>query len=338
MVWLIYNVDNIIYIMNTNKPTDQKLYNKVKKQIYNKYPHHSAYRSGHLVKAYKKAFSNKYGTRKRPYHTKHTGKKTMRRLTRWFDEKWVNQRGEVGYKYKSDIYRPSIRITKNTPLTHTEITQKELKRARYNKRTKGRVNRFRKKTMRNDMNGGNANVYFKPNVSPKEMFEAGSFGGTYWRPIQSKFYKTKLRNQHLKYPKSWWKNVPDDWMTRDMKDYDKNINKYKVKVGTSLAFWESKNWIDKIHPYGWVQWYCDYYIGKRSHDDERQMKRWNKLAGKNGRFTRFLVTQILKQKAKWNDESISPKIRQVLLHWGYKLTKTDFDNEIKRRRKTRRKH
>ena len=21
------------------------------------------------------------------------------------------------------------------------------------------------------------------------------------------------------------------------------------------------------HPYGWVQWYCDYYSGKRSADD-----------------------------------------------------------------------
>ena len=24
---------------------------------------------------------------------------------------------------------------------------------------------------------------FKPNLTPKKMFELGSFGGTYWRPI-----------------------------------------------------------------------------------------------------------------------------------------------------------
>ena len=46
---------------------------------------------------------------------------------------------------------------------------------------------------------------------------------------------------------------------------------------------------------------------------------------------RFLVTQILRKNGKYNDESISPKIRQVLQHWGYVLTKKDFDNEIKRR-------
>ena len=58
---------------------------------------------------------------------------------------------------------------------------------------------------------------------------------------------------------------------------------------------------------------------------------WKGLAGPRGHFMCFLVTQILRKNSKWNDESISPKIRQVLQHWGYVLTKKDFDNEIKRR-------
>ena len=74
-------------------------------------------------------------------------------------------------------------------------------------------------------------------------------------------------------------------------------------------------------------------MGKRCEDDERQIKRWQGVSGKRGRFMRFLVTQILKKKTKWDDETISPKIRQTLQHWGYKLTKKDFDNEVKRRRK-----
>ena len=86
------------------------------------------------------------------------------------------------------------------------------------------------------------------------------------------------------------------------------------------------------HPYGWVHWYCDFYQGNRSEDDERQIKRWKGLAGKRGRFMRFLVTQILKNKAKYDDDTVSPKIRQVLQHWAYVLTKEDFDNEIKRRK------
>ena len=142
----------------------------------------------------------------------------------------------------------------------------------------------------------------------------------------------KLKNVHKKYPKTWWKGISEDELSS--KKYDKTKNNYGVKVGTSLQFWEGKGWINKQHPYGWVHWYCDFYMGKRCPDDERQVKRWKALAGKRGRFMRFLVTQIIKKNAKWNDVTVSPKIRQVLQHWGYKLTKKDFDNEIKRRKKS----
>ena len=119
-------------------PRDKKLYNKIKKTIYNKYPKHSAYRSGILVKTYKKQYKNKYKN-KNPY----LGKKSQKTgLKRWFREKWVNQRGEVGYKYKSDIYRPSKRITKKTPKTHKQLTKKNIRIARNKKYRKGRVNRF----------------------------------------------------------------------------------------------------------------------------------------------------------------------------------------------------
>ena len=121
-------------------PKDIKLYNKVKKEIYKKYPEHSAYRSGILVKKYKEAYADKYGKRKSPY----SGKKTQKKgLSRWFKEKWVNQRGEVGYKYKSDVYRPSKRITSKTPITHSELTEDEVKKAREIKYRKGRIARFR---------------------------------------------------------------------------------------------------------------------------------------------------------------------------------------------------
>ena len=334
------------------EPSDIKLYNKTKKQIYKKNPKHSAYRSGILVQTYKKTFKNKYGTIRSPY--KGNKAKTKKKgLSRWFKEKWVNQRGEIGYKFKNDIYRPSKRITRKTPLTHKELSKKEINRARTKKYRKGRVYRFRKhKKERKEKKGGKRvktnnkksktnkkrkskrmfSDYpdFTPNLTPQEMFELGSFGGTYWRPIYSSVLKKKLKPPLNDYPKSWWKNIPMENLVSE--EYDKSKNKYKVKVGTSLEFWESKKWIKPSHPYGWVQWYCDFYMGKRSDDDERQIKRWLGIAGPRGRFMRFLVTQILKKKTDYNDESVSPKIRQVLQHWGYKLTKKDFDNEVERRK------
>jgi len=124
------------------KPSDSKLYNKIKERIYKEQPHHSAYRSGKLVKEYKKQFTKKYGKRKSPYK----GNKTKKNgLKRWFDEKWTNQRGEIGYKNKNDIYRPTFRITKKTPTTHGELTPKQITRARREKYQKGRVSKFLQK-------------------------------------------------------------------------------------------------------------------------------------------------------------------------------------------------
>ena len=103
---------------------------------------------------------------------------------------------------------------------------------------------------------------FKPNLSPREILLKGSFGGTYMETNLLKCPNKKYKDKHLVYPNSWWKDIPKDHMTREWKDYDKNINTYKVKVGTTLEFWEYKQWITKYHPYGWFQWYCHFFSKK----------------------------------------------------------------------------
>ena len=122
-----------------NEPVDKTLYEKIKTRVYKRIPQHSAYRSGILVTEYKKAFKEKYGN-KSPY----TGKKNSSRLARWFKEEWLNQRGEVGYKYKSDVYRPKYRISKGTPTTFSELSKSQIAKARIIKKTKGRVPNFKK--------------------------------------------------------------------------------------------------------------------------------------------------------------------------------------------------
>mgnify|MGYP001173524997 CR=1 FL=1 len=167
---------------------------------------------------------------------------------------------------------------------------------------------------------------FKPNLTPKEIFKLGSFGGTYWRPIYSSITNKSYQNEHHKYPKSWWYGLKSNQLTNKWEDYDKKINKYGVKVGTTLEFWEGKKWISKHNPYGWVQWYCDFYTGKRGPDDKRQIGRWLRTAGPRSRFRKMLINLINKKNSKYNDFSISPKIRQTLQHWGYVLTYKDFKN------------
>lgn len=165
---------------------------------------------------------------------------------------------------------------------------------------------------------------FCPNLSPREIFKLGSFGGTYWRPIYSKITKKSYKNVHKKYPASWWVGISNDLLTRDWNDYDKSVNNYGVKVGTTLQFWESKGWINKYHSYGWTHWYCDFFMGKRCDDDERQIDRWLKTAGPNSRFRLRLINMIREKKTKYNDYTVSPAIRQTLQHWGVKICSKDM--------------
>lgn len=124
-----------------NIPKDAKLYESIKNKVYKQITKHSAYRSGRLVKEYKKAYLKKYKSDEAYY-----GKKTNKQgLARWFKEEWKNQRGEVGYKNTNDVYRPTRRVTPKTPLTFNELTKYELTKAKKIKETKGRVYRFRNK-------------------------------------------------------------------------------------------------------------------------------------------------------------------------------------------------
>ena len=76
---------------------------------------------------------------------------------------------------------------------------------------------------------------FNPNKSPIEIIKEGAFGGTYFRGIYS--------NVNGKWHKSSWKefkelkNIESKYYSSDF--HDVKINKYGVKCGTSLRFWEN---------------------------------------------------------------------------------------------------
>ncbi|KAK9974773.1 hypothetical protein ABG768_022850 [Culter alburnus] len=170
---------------------------------------------------------------------------------------------------------------------------------------------------------------FTPNITPKEVLQAGSFGGTYFRPIYSSITK-----QHYK---DVWQELPEDWLDGlniskqvASSTYRENVNTYNVKCGGSLEMWESSGWIVPQDPYGWFQWYCRFYQGRRTVDDARQISRWAKCAGVKGRWRQNLITKVVRSGCAYDNPGVSPVVRQTLQHWGYKLTLEDYKEGAKR--------
>ena len=173
---------------------------------------------------------------------------------------------------------------------------------------------------------------FRPNLSPEEVLNAGAFGGGYFRSITSSVTGLKYKPDEViastLHP-SWYASLDKKkYLTNST--YDKSVNKYGVSCGGSLGMWESSGWISNVDPYGWFQWYCRFFSGRRTSDDERQIDRWRKCAGPTGRFRSQLCNLIIKNGAEPDDERISPVIRQSLLHWGFEVTAEKLDAHKKR--------
>lgn len=112
-------------IVGSAKPTDPELYEEAKAIVYPRYKKPSAYRSGALVKEYKKMG----GT----FEDEPNDKKPLKR---WFKEEWADV-GGLDYP----TYRPTKRITEDTPLTASEISPEELaKQAILKQKIKGNKN------------------------------------------------------------------------------------------------------------------------------------------------------------------------------------------------------
>ena len=66
-------------------------------------------------------------------------------------------------------------------------------------------------------------------------------------------------------------------------------------------------------------------MGRRTNDDERQIGRWRGVCGDKGRWKRALINKIVKANKRWDDASVSPVIRQTLLHWAHEITEAEFE-------------
>jgi len=174
---------------------------------------------------------------------------------------------------------------------------------------------------------------FRPNLSPQQMIASGIFGGCYFNPSGGKkgikYPRGGIPIDHREYPDEWFCDLPASMYVS--KRYDVSTNRYKVKAGQDQTFWEEKGWINPQDPRGWFQWYTRFFLGRRTEDDQRQISRWRGVTGSKGRWKRFLLNKIVGANAHLHDTSVSPVVRQTLLHWGYEVTEKDLERHVKGR-------
>ena len=92
-------------------------------------------------------------------------------------------------------------------------------------------------------------MYFGANKTPVKIIKEGAFGGTYFRHIYSGVNRKWCRNSWKEFDQL--KHIDQKYYCSDY--YDISVNKYDIKCGTLLRFWENKGWINEIDPEGWFQ-------------------------------------------------------------------------------------
>jgi hypothetical protein len=132
---------------------------------------------------------------------------------------------------------------------------------------------------------------FTPQLTPKQMLRLGVFGGKYMTDCRDEF--------------------PRDWFMRAKLAPGRRqatLNFFGVNASQSLAAWRLSGWIRPQDPRGWFQWYCRYYLGRRSPDDARQIRRWRAVA-------RHVAA--IRKNCEQGDLECRKRQRQAVLHWAY---------------------
>jgi hypothetical protein len=139
--------------------------------------------------------------------------------------------------------------------------------------------------------GENFHPAFRPQLTPRELLTLGVFGGKYMTDCRGEF--------------------PAEWFAGARLCHERHLpelNFFGVNASQPLQVWRQKGWIWPDDPRGWFQWYCRYYLGRRSPDDERQIKRWRAM-------TRHIAQ--IRGGCLPGDLLCRRRQRQALLHWAY---------------------
>ena len=132
---------------------------------------------------------------------------------------------------------------------------------------------------------------FTPHFSPAEMLRLGVFEGRYCNDCQQEL------------PREWFAEA------RISEQPDPRLNCFGVKSRQPLVVWRQKGWIIGDDPRGWFQWYCRYWLGRRTPAiDRRQVQRWRAFRRHAGQ---------IRANCAPGDLFCRPRQRQALLQWSH---------------------
>tara|TARA_R110001606_G_C15373085_1_gene649737 strand:- start:89 stop:313 length:225 start_codon:yes stop_codon:yes gene_type:complete len=66
----------------------------------------------------------------------------FKNLNRWFKEEWKTPGGNEDYSKGENTFRPTKKVSKDTPKTWSEVTPESKRKAQKEKNTKGRVTKY----------------------------------------------------------------------------------------------------------------------------------------------------------------------------------------------------
>lgn len=136
---------------------------------------------------------------------------------------------------------------------------------------------------------------FRPHYTPEEMFSKGILMGDYFK---DNLGLTPVSRLGL--PKQFLSKVDKSKLASTEPSPDKNA--YKIKASQPYEYWKKMGWIYPADPYGWINWYIQFYYGRRDKSDKTQIGRWKSFKARHGGMHK-----------KYPD---SDKIKQALLHWA----------------------
>lgn len=150
---------------------------------------------------------------------------------------------------------------------------------------------------------------FNPDFTPVKMFRQGIFAGGYFRKgVVEDSYSNYIHHHFIiDYIEEFATLAQIHFLFNDKPNI--KINKYKVDCGGGYDMWVMRDWIKPQDPFGWVNWYINFYYGRRSEDDQRQINRWIQFKKRHS-------PRLYSKDFQVCNESENLKTRQNLLHWA----------------------